>query len=490
MRKYAIVLLVGMVALLGSACGEPVPLPAPTLEAPANGSTVTSLTPILAWSASTSGATYRLQVANDANFSNLVIDQQNLAGLSYSMPGGKLTEGQTYYWKVRASKDNQDSSWSTHWSLLTPAPQPPPPSGTSAITVSATVDGVSWTGSVSYGLSGPQAFSGSSVTQTFSNVPVGTYTVTYYGGGPSDATLASITPQLAQTTVAGSTTNFTLNFNSQGTGDIRVEATLDDMLWQGSVRYTLHGPTSLSGSSVSGLFKEARYGTYTLIYQSGGPPGATLVSITPKPTQTNILGNVTTFYLNFVAGSNAKNTIMVRASLDGLSWSGSIHYQTDGPGGRSDDLFSVPGNYYNMPNGMYTVGYISGGPAGATLTSITPSSLQIVPTLSGGKAISFTFRFHSVATSEIRVEATLDGLPWSGPCEYTVSGPYTDSHGSVPYTFKNVPEGTYTITYWHDGPLDSVLQSVTPSVAQDLVPDGTIVYTLEFADVVAVPSEQ
>jgi hypothetical protein len=395
MRKYAIVLLVGMVALLGSACGEPVPLPAPMLQAPANGSTVTSLTPILAWSASTSGATYRLQVANDANFSNLIIDQQNLAGLSYGVPEHKLTEGQTYYWKVRASKDNRDSSWSTYWSFLTPAPQPPPPSGTSEITVSATVDGALWTGNVSYGLSGPQAFSGSSVTRTFINVTVGTYTLTYYGGGPSSATLESITPQPAQTTVAGNTTTFTLNFNSQGTGDIKVEATLDGMLWQGSVRYTLHGPTSLSGSSVSGLFEEARSGNYTLIYQSGGPSGATLASITPKPTQSNVPGSVTTFYLNFVAGSKDNNTIKVRASLDGLSWTGTIHYQIDGPGGRSDDLFSVPGNYYNMPNGMYTVTYISDGPAGATLTGITPLSSQTVPLSSGGKTISFTFRFHS-----------------------------------------------------------------------------------------------
>jgi len=384
-----------MFALLGSACGGPAPLPAPVLEKPANGSTVTSLTPILAWSAITSGASYRLQLASDANFSNLVIDQQNLAGLSYSVPAHKLTEGQTYYWKVSASKDNRASSWSMYWSFLTPATQPPPPSDTSEITGSATVDGALWTGNVSYGLSGPQAFSGSSVTRTFSNVPIGTYNVTYYGGGPSGATLASITPQSPQTTVAGNTTTFTLNFSTQGTGDIRVEATLDGVSWQGSVRYTLHGPTSLSGSSVSGLFEEASSGTYTLIYQSGGPSGATLVSITPEPTQTNVMGSDTTFYLNFVAGSKDKNTIMVRASLDGLSWTGTIHYQIDGPGGRSDGLFSVPGNYYNMPNGQYIVNYISGGPAGATLTSITPSSLQIVPTASGAKAISFTFRFHS-----------------------------------------------------------------------------------------------
>ena len=395
MRKYAIVLLVGMLALLGSACGEPALLPAPVLEAPANGSTVTSLTPVLTWSAITSGASYRLQLASDANFSNLVIDQENLAGLSYSVPAHKLTEGQTYYWRVSASKGNRDSSWSTYWSFLTPTTQPPPPSGTSEITVRATVDGALWTGSVSYGLSGPESLSGSSVAQTFSNVPVGTYNMTYYSGGPSGATLASITPQPAQTTVAGNTTTFTLNFNSQGTGDIRVEATLDGASWQGSVRYTMHGPTSLSGSSVSELFEEADSGTYTLIYQSGGPSGATLVSITPEPTQTKVPGSDTTFYLNFVAGSKDRNTIMVGASLDGLSWTGTIHYQINGPSGRLNDLFSVPGNYYNMPNGMYTVDYISGGPAGATLTSITPSSLQWVPTQSGARAISFTFRFRS-----------------------------------------------------------------------------------------------
>ena len=442
MRKHIIaIFLVAMLVLAGCTCGQPAApsVAAPTLEAPANGSTVTSLTPILTWSASTSGASYRLQVANDANFSNLVVDTANLAGLSYTVPAGKLSEGQSYYWKVIASKDNQDSAWSTYWSFLTPAAQQPaPPSGTSSITASAIVDGAAWTGSVSYGLNGPQALSGSSVTQTFSSVPVGTYTVTYYSGGPSGATLASITPQPTQTTVADSTTTFTLNFYTEGTGDIRVRGTLDGVQWQGSVKYYLSGPASASGTSVSSLFQGAPFGTYTLLYSSGGPSGATLVSITPESTQTIVPGSVTTFYLNFV--SQATSAVGVVATLDGQPWGGYLHYQAAGPGGVTS-LSSVPGAYYDLPAGTYAVGYLSGGPAGATLVSITPRTTQ---QLYPGEAVAFSFNFYSVSVTngQIVVHSTLNGAPWSGPVSYAVRGPYSDSNNYVPYAFTSAPPGS------------------------------------------------
>ena len=117
MKKILIPLLVGMVALLGCTTPAAPAVPAVTLQSPANGSTVSSLSPILTWTASTSGASYRVQVANDNNFQNLVIDAANLAGVSYSIPSDKLSELQTYYWKVRASKDNQTSVWSPYWSF-------------------------------------------------------------------------------------------------------------------------------------------------------------------------------------------------------------------------------------------------------------------------------------------------------------------------------------------------------------------------------------
>jgi len=484
-RKYVItLLLVGMIALAGCTCGEPAApsVAAPTLQAPANGSVVSSLTPILTWAAGTSGASYRLQVASDNSFSNLVVDAANLAGLSYSIPSGKLSQEQTYFWKVKASKDNQESAWSPYWSFRTPAPEPPPPpEATSEITVRASLDGASWTGSVTYDISGPQGFSGSSVTKTFSNIPVGTYTVTYHSGGPADATFGSITPQPTQTTVADSTTTFTLNFYSVATSEIRVRATLDGASWTGSVSYHIIGPQELSGSSVSKTFSNLPIGTYTLVYNYGGPPGATLVSISRHPTQTTVAGKTTHFYLDFA--SEATSTARVQATLDGRSWSGSLHFEGTGPRGESDDLFSVPETYYNLPAGTYGVSYISGGPAGAALVGITPSSVQ---TVAAGRTITFTFNFYSEVSGSIQVEARLDGAPWSGPVSYTIRGPYTHSHNSVPYTFGNAPAGKYTITYYGGGPPSSQLVNITPYASQNLSPGGMIVFTLNFEGLVTI----
>ena len=486
--KYAIalLLLVGMLALLGCAGDQPpAPIPAPTLQAPSNGSTVTSLTPILTWSPSVSGASYRLQVANDNNFSNLVVDAANLGGLSYSIPSDKLSQGQTYYWKVRAYKGDQDSSWSPYWSFQTPAPEPPPPEDTSEIRVRASLDGASWTGNIRYEISGPQDFSGSSVSKTFTNIPVGTYTITYLSGGPGDASFGSITPQPTQTTVADSTTTFTLNFYTVANSEIRVRATLDGSSWTGRVSYHIIGPQELSGSSVSRTFSNLPIGTYTLIYNYGGPPGATLAGISRNPTQTTEAGKTTHFYLDFV--SEATSTIRVQATLDGASWSGSLHFEGNGPRGESDDLFSVPETYYNLPAGTYGVSYISGGPPGATLVGITPSSVQ---TVDAGRTITFTFNFYSEVTGIIKVEAYLDGAPWSGPVSYTIRGPYTDTHNSVPYTFGNSPPGRYTITYYSGGPTESRLVAITPHASQNLPPDGMIVFSLNFESFGPQPYEE
>lgn len=485
-RIITVLLVAGMLALLGFACGgPPPPIPAPSLQAPSNGSTVASVTPILTWSPSVSGASYRLQVANDNSFSNLVVDAANLAGLSYSIPSGQLSQGRTYYWKVRAYKADQESSWSPYWSFQTPAPEPPPPEPTSEITVRASLDGASWTGSVSYDIAGPQNFSGSSVTKTFSNIPVGTYTVSYLGGGPADATFSSITPQPTQTTVADGTTTFTLNFYTVALSEIRVRATLDGASWTGDVSYQIIGAQELSGSSVSRTFSNLPIGTYTLIYKYGGPPGATLAGISPDPTQTTQAGKTTHFYLDFV--SEATSTIRVQATLDGASWSGSLHFEGTGPRGESDDLFSVPETYYNLPAGTYGISYISGGPPGATLVGITPSSVQKVD---AGRTITFTFNFYSQVTGNIQVRAYLDGAPWSGPVSYSIRGPYTDSHTSVPYTFGNAPAGRYTVVYYGGGPPGSQLVNITPSPRQDLAPGDMIVFSLNFASLVPEPYEE
>ncbi len=78
------------------------------------------------------------------------------------------------------------------------------------------------------------------------------------------------------------------------------------------------------------------------------------------------------------------------------------------------------------------------------------------------------------------VNATLNGAEWDGDASYTLNGPYVDSNGSVPYTFDNCPQGSYTLSYNSGGPDQAELSNITPSPNQQLSAGGTITFTLNF----------
>ena len=469
MRKYVVLVLVTLVALLG--CGAPQPALTVTLESPANGGSVSSLTPILAWTCSETNAAYRVQVASDSNFQNLIIDAANLSGPSYAVPAGKLTDGQAYYWKVSASKGSQTSGWSNYWSFKTPTA----PAATGTIAVNATLDGSPWSGQVSYAVTGPKANTGSSVPQTFSNSPAGAYAISYNSGGPDGSTLGNITPSQTQTLSAGGTITFTLNFKTQPINTIMVNATLDGSPWSGQVHYTIHGPQANSGSSVPNTFSDLPDGTYTVNYRYGGPDGATLASITPSPTEALSSGGTITFTLNF--HTQTTSSIRVNATLNGSAWSGEVHYTIHGP--YKDSSSSVPDSFSNLPSGTYSIHYRSGGPSGATLVNITPSPTQ---DLSSDDTIIFTLNFQTPQPAgTIMVNATLDGSAWSGRVHYyTLHGPYTDSSSVVPDTFRDIPAGTYTLSYRSGGPAGATLVSITPSPTQNLSLGGIATFTMNF----------
>ena len=83
------------------------------------------------------------------------------------------------------------------------------------IDVFATLDGSPWSGSLSYSLTGPSPSSGSTVPAVLNNKPIGTYSISYNSGGPSNAIVSSITPSSTQTLSTGSIIAFTFNFVSQ-----------------------------------------------------------------------------------------------------------------------------------------------------------------------------------------------------------------------------------------------------------------------------------
>lgn len=73
----------------------------PNLTSPANGAIDVPLQPNFQWDAAAQGASYFIEVATDAGFTNIVISDTT-ASTSYT-PAATLADGVTYYWRVTAS---------------------------------------------------------------------------------------------------------------------------------------------------------------------------------------------------------------------------------------------------------------------------------------------------------------------------------------------------------------------------------------------------
>ncbi len=99
-----------------------IPAP-PTLVSPIDGATGISLTPTFEWNLRLGAFTYRLQLATDAGFTNVVLDTAGVTttSLALSAPLVKLS---TYYWRVNASNFLGTGNWSTARGFTTAADPP------------------------------------------------------------------------------------------------------------------------------------------------------------------------------------------------------------------------------------------------------------------------------------------------------------------------------------------------------------------------------
>jgi len=130
-------------------------------------------------------------------------------------------------------------------------------------------------------------------------------------------------------------------------------------------------------------------------------------------------------------GGGQQCTIEIKATLDGSPWSGTVIYQLTAPG----DVYPLHPNYYSLPVthsnvdcGIWSCAYGSGGPAGASFVSITPSPTQ---SLSLGNTITFTLNF---VTAQPLVLDHFD-------CYWTGEEMLTGEHVSLEDQF-----GTYEVT--------------------------------------------
>jgi hypothetical protein len=85
---------------------------APTLGSPANGAVDQALWVTVTWSGIGNGV-YQLQVATDAAFTSLILDQGGIPGTQASRSlSGLLARSTTYFWRVRVTINGQTSNWS------------------------------------------------------------------------------------------------------------------------------------------------------------------------------------------------------------------------------------------------------------------------------------------------------------------------------------------------------------------------------------------
>jgi len=91
----------------------------PTLASPPNGASGVSIPANLAWNPAAEAGSYRVQVARDDAFSQIVLDQADITAISISVSG--LEPNIQYFWRVNASNPTGTSDWSAAWSFTTGA---------------------------------------------------------------------------------------------------------------------------------------------------------------------------------------------------------------------------------------------------------------------------------------------------------------------------------------------------------------------------------
>lgn len=93
------------------------PPAAPQLLSPTNGAAMQPTSLTLTWIASPTAQTYHIQLAADAGFTTLILNDSTLVSVSKSV--SILNNSQTYHWKVRAKNAGGWSTWSDVWTFST-----------------------------------------------------------------------------------------------------------------------------------------------------------------------------------------------------------------------------------------------------------------------------------------------------------------------------------------------------------------------------------
>ena len=301
------------------------------LSSPSNGTAVNTSTVTLSWGFVPDATGYEVVYDTSSNFTNPI--GWSVSGTSKTT--GTLTDGTTYYWRVRAFAGSQYSSWSSVWSFTKSGTIVPQDVTLNLYICENSTSGPPLSG-VGIGIVDGGGNSLSQITNSSGYVTItGTPGTWYFSASKSGYDTNSWSQSI--------TTNCTkygyIVKSATPIGTIVVSATLDGSYWFGSLSYSLTGPSSSSGSTVSDVLSNKPVGSYSIAFNSGGPSNASLSSIIPSSTQTLSEGGVIAFTLNFIGStllpptgfsvSSYWNTVTGFPSMN-LSWnavSGATGYE-------------------------------------------------------------------------------------------------------------------------------------------------------------------
>jgi len=134
--------------------------------------------------------------------------------------------------------------------------------------------------------------------------------------------------------------------------------------------------------SQSGIYSSGNSTNLTVYTSSGTPTGVRTLTVSATGGGKTVTLPVS---LNVQTG---QGSIEVKATLNGVPWSGNLYYALTLFSGGS----SVPRTHTGAYAGAYMLTYLWGGPSNATLSGISPASSQ---TLATGGTITFTLNFVS-----------------------------------------------------------------------------------------------
>ena len=78
---------------------------------PQDNSILSTLTPFMDWTDVQNAISYRVQIARDEGFAQLVEDTSGINVSQYNVPAGQMSDSNSYYWRVRAVTTSDSSKY-------------------------------------------------------------------------------------------------------------------------------------------------------------------------------------------------------------------------------------------------------------------------------------------------------------------------------------------------------------------------------------------